>query len=65
MSPEKTRSLWGPVLLIGVGILFLIHNLIEINIFKMIWPYWPLILVLVGISKLVEYYRGKGPVPGK
>ena len=34
MNPAKTRSLVGPLVLIGIGIIFLIHNLTEINILK-------------------------------
>ena len=64
MNPAKTRSLAGPLVLIGIGIIFLIHNLTEINIFKLIWPYWPLVLILIGVSKLVEYYKGKTPLSG-
>ncbi len=65
MNPAKTRSLVGPLVLIGIGILFLIHNLTEINIFKLIWPYWPLVLILIGVSKLVEYYKRKNPISGE
>lgn len=64
MNPAKTRSLVGPLVLIGLGGIFLIHNLTEINILKLIWPYWPLVLILIGVSKLVEYYKGKNPIPG-
>jgi hypothetical protein len=64
MNPAKTRSLVGPLVLIGIGILFLIHNLTEINILKLIWPYWPLVLILIGVSKLVEYYKRKDPLSG-
>ena len=64
MNSTKTRSLVGPFLLIGIGALFLIHNLTEINIFKLIWPYWPLVLILIGVSKLVEHFRGKTPLSG-
>jgi len=64
MNSAKTRSLVGPFLLIGIGTLFLIHNLTEVNIFKLIWPYWPLVLIFIGVTKLVEYYRGKSPLSG-
>jgi hypothetical protein len=64
MNPAKTHSLVGPLVLIGLGSIFLIHNLTEINILKLIWPYWPLVLILIGVSKLVEYYKRKNPIPG-
>jgi hypothetical protein len=62
VSQPKTRSLAGPLILITIGSLFLIQNLAQINvfrIFKALLPYWPAILIVLGISKLVEYFRGK------
>jgi len=52
----------GPVILIILGILFLLGNLRLIS-WKHIglWfaHYWPLLLILWGVLKLVEYYRAK------
>ena len=60
VSQPKARSLVGPLILITIGSLFLIQNLTEINlfrIFRVLWPYWPVILIIVGVSKLLEYFR--------
>ena len=65
MNTTKTRSLAGPFLLIGVGALFLIQNITEVNIFRKVWPYWPLVLILIGVTKLAEYYKGKDTVSDK
>jgi len=65
MNSTKTRSLAGPFLFIGIGALFLIHNLTEVNIFRIVWPYWPLVLIFVGVTKLVEYYKGKAADSGR
>jgi hypothetical protein len=52
----------GPVILIILGLLFLLGNLRLIS-WKHIglWfaHYWPLLLILWGVLKLVEYYRAK------
>jgi hypothetical protein len=56
-SQPKTRSLAGPLILIAIGSLFLIQNLAHINIFRTLWRYWPVILIAIGISKLLEYFR--------
>jgi len=61
MNPTKTRSLAGPLILITIGTMFLIQNLAHINIFKLFWNYWPLLLIAIGISKLLEYFRGSKP----
>ena len=58
MNPTKTRSLAGPLILIAIGTMFLVQNLSQINVLKMLWRYWPVILIAVGISKLLEYFRG-------
>jgi len=58
MNATKTRSLAGPLILITIGTMFLIQNLSHINVFKVFWRYWPVILIAIGISKLLEYFRG-------
>ena len=58
MNPTKTRSLAGPLILITIGTMFLIQNLSHINVFKVFWRYWPVILIAIGITKLLEYFRG-------
>jgi Domain of unknown function (DUF5668) len=57
--PPKTRSLAGPLILITIGTLFLIQNLTHINIFRLFWTYWPLLLIGIGISKLLEYFQAR------
>ena len=58
MNPTKTKSLAGPLILINIGTMFLIQNLSHINVFKVFWRYWPVLLIAIGISKLLEYFRG-------
>jgi hypothetical protein len=57
MSPPPKRSIAGAVILISVGVLFLAHNLTSFDLMHIIWRYWPLILIVLGITKLLEYYR--------
>jgi hypothetical protein len=49
----------GPLMLIVLGILFLLNNL---------FPYqfrfgrmWPVILIVIGIVKVIEYFRTERP----
>jgi len=58
MNSTKTKSLAGPLILIIIGTMFLIQNLSHINVFKVFWRYWPVLLIAIGISKLLEYFRG-------
>jgi len=54
---SKAGSIAGPLILIAVGVLFLLHNLTGFDVFHVIRQYWPLILIAVGVAKLVEYFR--------
>jgi DUF4097 and DUF4098 domain-containing protein YvlB len=60
--PRRRRSMTGPVILIIIGLIFLLGNLHLISWAKLgLWfaHYWPLLLILWGILKLVEHYQAK------
>ncbi|HTD21375.1 MAG TPA: DUF5668 domain-containing protein, partial [Terriglobales bacterium] len=56
--PSRRRSFAGPIVLISLGVIFLLGNMRVIT-----WPslgiwfahYWPLLLILWGLIKLVEH----------
>jgi hypothetical protein len=51
----RRRSLVGPLLLIGIGALFLARNVMpELPLLDYLAQYWPLLLVLWGTLRLVE-----------
>ena len=64
----RRRSLFGPLLLVGIGVLFLLRNIgIIPHLGWWFSRYWPVILILLGVSRLVEqlWARQKGyPAPG-
>ena len=45
----------GPLLLIAIGVLFLLNNLYP-GVFRF-GKMWPVILIIIGISKVVEYFQ--------
>jgi hypothetical protein len=49
----------GPLLLIAIGILFLLNNLYP-GVFRF-GKMWPVILIIIGISKVVEYFQSPRP----
>ena len=56
------RSLAGPVVLIALGVLFLLMTTNVISgrqFFRLFADFWPLLLVLWGVVKLVEHYQAK------
>jgi hypothetical protein len=54
----------GPVILIGVGIVFLLNNLgvLPWDVWGNIWRFWPVILVVVGLEVLFGRRFGGGAV---
>jgi DUF4097 and DUF4098 domain-containing protein YvlB len=60
MPPRPRRSFAGPVVLIVLGVCFLLSNLGVISWHNFgLWfsHYWPVLLILWGIIKLVEYQQ--------
>ncbi|MCC6340850.1 MAG: DUF4097 family beta strand repeat protein [Bryobacterales bacterium] len=51
----RPRSIAGPIILIAIGALFLLHNLWpEIAMFDIFLRYWPYLLIIWGAVRLVE-----------
>jgi len=51
----RSRSIVGPIILIALGLLFLLSNLGWIpHIGQLLVTWWPLILIVVGVSMLIE-----------
>ena len=46
----------GPLLLIVIGVLFLLNNMYP-GLFRF-GKMWPVILIVIGISKVFEYFQG-------
>ncbi len=59
---QGRRSIVFPVLLIGIGSLFLLQNLgiISWNVWSQLWRFWPVLLVLIGLDMLVGRRSGIG-----
>jgi len=45
----------GPLILIVIGVLFLLRNIYPQFGFDRMWP---VILIVIGLAKVVEYFRG-------
>lgn len=60
VPPRPPRSLAGPVVLIVIGLFFLLGNLRVLywhDILRWFAHYWPVLLILWGIVKLIEYQQ--------
>src|ERR1051326_2657593 len=67
---RRPRSMAGPIVLILLGVLFLLGSmhLIQVHMLGLLFArFWPLLLILWGVIKLMEYYaaqRGGYDAPG-
>jgi len=61
MSAKLRRpSLLGGLLWTGLGVLFLLYNFsIGPNVWRMAARYWPILLILLGLGKVIDYFRQK------
>jgi hypothetical protein len=58
MSQNRRSSLVAPILLVGLGLLFLYSNFRpELEPWLVVSRYWPLILVFLGLGKLWDHFR--------
>jgi hypothetical protein len=57
IPPRRTHSVVGPIILIAIGLLFLMATLRPgFDPWILVWRYWPLILIFVGLGKIWDYY---------
>ncbi len=62
VNPRPARSIAGPVVLILVGVLFLMMTLGVLDRFSLVHMYgryWPAVLILWGVIKLIEHEQSK------
>src|SRR3954469_2947128 len=60
--PPAPRSLFGPVVLITIGIMFLLATtgkIPKLELFNWFARYWPLLLILWGIAKLIDHSQAR------
>jgi DUF4097 and DUF4098 domain-containing protein YvlB len=61
------RSVSGPLVVIGIGFLFLMNNFYpEIFTWRELWRYWPFLLIGIGVIQLIEVIvnaAGDRPMP--
>ena len=61
----KTSNIFWGVFFITIGGLVLLGNLTDLNFtWNSAWKFWPMVLILIGVSILVKNQIGKGIVAG-
>jgi DUF4097 and DUF4098 domain-containing protein YvlB len=60
VPPPRRHSVVGPLILIVIGGLFLLRNFgFSIPLFHGFVKYWPLLLVLIGLVRLAEFFAAR------
>jgi hypothetical protein len=63
MSYWQRPSLLGALLWIGLGVVFLLRNFgIGPSFWWLIWHYWPILLILLGLGKVLDYLLHKDSI---
>ena len=54
-SPRRGPGFFWPIILIGLGLIFLLSNLgwLPSNVWSLLWQLWPVILILIGLDILL------------
>jgi hypothetical protein len=55
MSYRRRPSLLGALLWIGIGVFFLLNSFDIINAWSIAKSYWPVLLILLGLGKVLEF----------
>lgn len=59
--PPQRRSIFAGLLLIVLGVLFLLFRFDpELHLGTLIWRYWPVIIIVWGVAKLVDHLMARG-----
>ena len=60
MRVRRRPSLFAGLLWAGLGTLFLVHNFgAGPDFWSFLGRYWPILLILLGLGKVIDYYRRK------
>jgi hypothetical protein len=64
VPPRRPRSFVGPIILICIGVIFLVANLVpSFDPWAILTRYWPVILIVVGLGKVWDYYAVRRNMP--
>lgn len=59
MFKKRTGTITLGISLIGLGVLFLVHQFFPFLTYQILMMVWPCILILLGLEILVSYILGK------
>ena len=63
--PRRRGSITGGLIVILVGVVFLVANLHpDLDLWSLLWRYWPVILILIGLGKIWDAFQIRGSAGG-
>ena len=58
----RRRSIVGPIILIGIGVLFLLGTMRpDFDPWWIFWRYWPVLLIFIGLGQIWDHYWNRNP----
>ena len=58
---NRSESLTWGLLILLLGVLLQLHYLKpDLHILQNLWRFWPVLIIVMGINKLVRYFSAKG-----
>jgi hypothetical protein len=56
-TSRKSGALVAGIILVTIGVIFLLENFYpSISFWRLLARYWPLLLILIGLKKLYDYF---------
>ncbi len=53
VKKKDDGAAWG-IILVALGVIFLLQSVFDIEIFREIWKFWPVILIVWGLKVLKD-----------
>lgn len=53
VKKKDDGTAWG-IILVALGVIFLLQSVFDIEIFREIWKFWPVLLIIWGLKVLKD-----------
>lgn len=53
VKKKDDSTAWG-IILVSLGVIFLLQSVFDIEIFREIWKFWPVLLIVWGLKVLKD-----------
>ncbi len=62
---SRSGALTAGLILIVIGLIFFLQNVYDYQAWRLIADYWPIILIIIGLKKIYDFFtwQGESPLP--